>query len=1233
MIWLGSLSVEANTQVFAWGDNSAGQCQIPNGLTNAQAIAGGYRHSIALRSDGTVTAWGFDNFGQTNVPPNLTSVMAVAGGVNYSMALQSNGTVVTWGNSPAAPSGLGSVRAIAAGWFHCLALESNGTVVAWGDNSAGETNVPPGLTNVMAIAAGSNLSLALQSNGLVAAWGDNSYGQAFVPAQLTNVAAIAAGQTHCLALNHDGSVVAWGGNFDGQATVPAGLTNAVAISAGALHSFALKSDGSLTAWGDNTYHQTNVTSALSSFFAITTGGYHDLAIQGNGAPIIFVPPQSQTVLLTKSATLTALATGAQPLSYQWQKNGTNIAGATNSSLFFASASLLDAAAYDVIVSNNVSAVTSSSAILNVVGQPPFITLQPQPQTTICGDTATFQSAADGTPPLGYQWLFQGTAIAGATSTNLVLNDVLTNQAGFYAMVATNQYGSITSAPAQLTVIVQPPLINSPLSANAVQGQPFNYNITALYSPISFAALGLPPGLTIDTASGIISGTPTESGTFGPVITALNACSSDSETLLLSIGSGIPVITSPLTVNGTEEAAFAYQIAASQSPGGFGAQNLPVGLSVDPNTGIISGTPTYAGIFYPTITASNIWGTGAATLQMSFTNEQLSGLSIGNVTYSYASPYLLNFQFSLIDNNDPTMGNAVVVDPSLLSATCFENTQPIIASDTGIILRKGNTLPLKAFLVLDFADSIASLSNGDTNNNGISDAVDLEVGGSEAFVSQQPPASQIGVFEFHRDDVAPLEVVPLTNNAAVLENAIAGIWTNDVQGFSSGSRTWDAVSSAITALGPANTNEQHYVILASDGVDESSTATLDAVILAATNANVQVYCLGFGDELDSTTLMQLASGTSGRYFGATNLSDMAADFDLISKDLNGQYILRWATLKRSSIPFSPSFLISYQGLVANSPSNVVFVNTNGSPIINTNTSPPTTNYPFGTNDIIGDYVPSQYAGGVTTGLLSLASSPNGQPTELVLSAYYVPRNITQMHLHYRANWPCTISLLSTNPGEMLYGWSLAQTSDGTNGTWLSLASPPPQSVTNSIAFASFGDILAFQFEDVLLTTSNALSLLAVDNSIYTNTGGQSFIITNLASSVTNYPVLPFGTPIPWLMYYGYTGNFTNAELSDTDHDGMAAWQEYQANTIPTNAASKFAITSIARASDGLRYQISFSTSSDRTYRLQSSTDLVNWQTVQDNIPGIGTPATNVDVTITDATYYYGASQVYYRAAVY
>jgi len=210
--------------------------------------------------------------------------------------------------------------------------------------------------------------------------------------------------------------------------------------------------------------------------------------------------------------------------------------------------------------------------------------------------------------------------------------------------------------------------------------------------------------------------------------------------------------------------------------------------------------------------------------------------------------------------------------------------------------------------------------------------------------------------------------------------------------------------------------------------------------------------------------------------------------------------------------------------------------------------------------------------------------------------------------------------------MLYNWSLASAPDGSNGTWLTLTSPGP---TNYIEFASFGPLLNFSFADVLFGTNTAFSLLAVDNTIYTNTGGQVFIITNVAAFETTYPTLPFGTPVPWLIYYGFSGNFTNIETQDPDHDGMMNWQEYRANTVPTYAASKLAITSITKSADGIRYQITFGTSQDRTYTVQSSLDLINWQTVQGGIAGIGTPATNVPVTVIDTNYYPDTTHVFYR----
>ena len=82
-----SLALKSDGTVVAWGDNDYGQTNVPPGLTNVVAIAGGDAHSLALKSDGTVVAWGYNNYGQTNVPPGLKNVVAIAGGGDHSLAL------------------------------------------------------------------------------------------------------------------------------------------------------------------------------------------------------------------------------------------------------------------------------------------------------------------------------------------------------------------------------------------------------------------------------------------------------------------------------------------------------------------------------------------------------------------------------------------------------------------------------------------------------------------------------------------------------------------------------------------------------------------------------------------------------------------------------------------------------------------------------------------------------------------------------------------------------------------------------------------------------------------------------------------------------------------------------------------------------------------------------------------------------------------------------------------
>jgi alpha-tubulin suppressor-like RCC1 family protein len=274
------------TSVVAWGDNSYGQTNVPAGLSNVVAVAGGSTHSAALRNDGTVAAWGENSSGQTNVPPGLSNVVALAVGYRHNLALRDNGTIVAWGynyyGQTNVPPDLANVVAIAAGGNHSLALRNDGTVAAWGNNASGQTNVPADLVNVVAVAAGSSHSLALRSDGTVAAWGLNQDGQTSVPADLSNAVAIAGGSHHSLALRADGRVMAWGWNSYGQTIVPTGLTNVVAIAAGDAHSLALRSDGAVVVWGSDSYGQTNTPAGLTSVVALAAGWNHNLAVNAGG---------------------------------------------------------------------------------------------------------------------------------------------------------------------------------------------------------------------------------------------------------------------------------------------------------------------------------------------------------------------------------------------------------------------------------------------------------------------------------------------------------------------------------------------------------------------------------------------------------------------------------------------------------------------------------------------------------------------------------------------------------------------------------------------------------------------------------------------------------------------------------------------------------------------------------------------------------------------------------------
>ena len=524
------IALHENGTITGWGDPGPfGKTSSPPGLSGVRAIAAGWNHNLALLESGRVVAWG-NLAPETNVPPAATSgVRAIAAGEYHSLAVKSNGTVVGWGSGTAAtpPPGLANVRAVAAGGQHSLALLNDGTVFAWGgNNGSGQLNVPFGLRNVIAVAAGADFSLALRTDGSVAAWGNLAEGRGNAPA--SGVTAIAAGFGHGVALLNTRRVVAWGANLSGQTTVPGNVSNAVQVAAGNGHSVALRwrpprfvsqpqnltvpqgttatfaptitgstplsfqwrkagadipgatnlslviSDAQLSDQGTYTLFISNLVGTITSSNATLTV---------NAPVAITQQPQSADVTEGGTLTLSVTATGSIPIAYQWRKDGTNILGALSSSYTISSAQPGHSGNYTVVVSNAFRVQTSIVAVVTV-NSVPGIYSQPQNQSVLVGSSVTFQVGASNAT--FFQWRKNNTNLAGATMPILALNNVQLPHAGNYSVVVGNQWGSVTSSTAVLTVNSTQP---DPLSPVRLWGEDPVWTVESGYT-----SMRVPDGL-------------------------------------------------------------------------------------------------------------------------------------------------------------------------------------------------------------------------------------------------------------------------------------------------------------------------------------------------------------------------------------------------------------------------------------------------------------------------------------------------------------------------------------------------------------------------------------------------------------------------------------------------------------------------------------------------------------------------------------------------------------------
>jgi BarA-like signal transduction histidine kinase len=293
------------------------------------------------------------------------------------------------------------------------------------------------------------------------------------------------------------------------------------------------------------------------------------------APVITTQPTALTVTAGGTVTFTAAASGLPSPTYQWLLNGSALAGANASTLTIANAQAANAGSYSFVATNVAGFATSSSAVLTVnpASVAPSITTQPINQTVTTGSSVTFTASASGLPSPTYQWLLNGTALAGANASTLTIANAQAANAGSYSFVATNVAGFATSSPAVLTV-------NPALIAPSITTQPINQSVKAGASVTFIAsASGLPsptlqwlfngtalPGANSATLT-IANVQAANAGSYALVATNVaGSASSSAATLTVNAAAAAPVITTqPASQSVTVGSSVTFTVVATGSP--------------------------------------------------------------------------------------------------------------------------------------------------------------------------------------------------------------------------------------------------------------------------------------------------------------------------------------------------------------------------------------------------------------------------------------------------------------------------------------------------------------------------------------------------------------------------------------------------------------------------------------------------------------------------------------------
>jgi hypothetical protein len=336
------------------------------------------------------------------------------------------------------------------------------------------------------------------------------------------------------------------------------------------------------------------------------------------APTITTQPASVAMTAGAAATFSVAGSGTAPLTYQWQRDGKDIAGATSAIYTLPSTDMPDSGVlFTVVVSNTAGSVKSNAAVLTVNSAviAPTLIVQPQSASTLDGGTVTFSVAATGTEPFIYQWKRNGTDITSATAASYT-TPVLTlaDTGAVYTVTVANSTATAPSGSATLTVKPVPPsVIDAPAAVAVSVGQTVTFSLTAEGSaPLSYqwqrngAAISGATGTSYTTAATTLA----DNGAVYSVVVTNAAASVTSANATLTVAA---VAVAPTIATAPQSTAVSVGQVASFSAGATGT--APFSYQWRRNGVDISGANS-ASYTTPAVTAAD----NSATYSVRVTNS-------------------------------------------------------------------------------------------------------------------------------------------------------------------------------------------------------------------------------------------------------------------------------------------------------------------------------------------------------------------------------------------------------------------------------------------------------------------------------------------------------------------------------------------------------------------------------------------------------------------------------------